>query len=55
MGMDVPQPPGCPQPGRRAETPPDPWTAGNLLEAAAMATVLAALTLRGPHPTSRGN
>lgn len=48
-------PPDCPQPGRWVETPQAPWTAGNLLEAAAMATVLAALTLRGPHPASPGH
>lgn len=55
MGMEVPQPPGCLQPGRWVETPQAPWTAGNLLEAAAMATVLVALTQRGPHPASPGH
>ena len=55
MGVEAPQPPGCLQPGRWVKTPQAPWTAGNLLEAAAMATVLVALTLRGPHPASPGH
>ena len=38
MGTEAPQPPGGPQSGRWVEAPQAPWTAGNLLEPAAMAT-----------------
>ena len=44
----APYPPAAPWRGTWVESPQDPQTAGEVLEAAAMATALAALTLRGP-------